>query len=133
MQNQTSRRTIIKAALSFVAVALFAGLGLAHGGFEHVRGTVTKVSADSVTVETAEKTSVDVGLNAKTTYARGTKAVKAADMKVGDRVVIDATKHEEKLVAASIKLGGAAEKAAAHEHEAEHEGHDAAPAGHDHH
>ena len=74
-------------------------------------GTVSKVSAQSVTVTTAAKKNVEVGINAKTTYTKGDKAVTASDMKVGDRVVIDATEVNEALTAASIKIGVAAQKA----------------------
>ena len=82
----------------------------AHGGFEHVMGAVTKISAQSVTVETTAKKVVEVGLTSKTTYTRDNKKVAVADMKIGDRVVIDATQVNEKLVAASVKLGAAASK-----------------------
>src|SRR5580704_16990818 len=92
----------------FLAATLLAATALAHGGFEHVMGTVSKISAQSVTVTTAAKKAVEVGINAKTTYTRGDKTVAASDMKVGDRVVIDATEVNEALVAASVKLGGAA-------------------------
>lgn len=97
-------------ALSFFMASV--QTAFAHGGFEHVMGTVTKVSAQSVTVETTAKKSVEVGLTAKTTYTRGTKKVEASDMKAGDRVVIDATEVNEKLVAAEIKLGTAPAKSA---------------------
>jgi hypothetical protein len=101
--NHTTRTTISR----FLAATILAATALAHGGFEHVMGTVSKVTAQSVTVTTAAKKNVDVGLNAKTTYTRGDKTVTAADMKVGDRVVIDATEVNEALTAASIKLGAA--------------------------
>jgi hypothetical protein len=104
MRNIT--RTIIKACLLAVSVTA----ALAHGGFEHVMGTVTTISTQSVTVTTAAKKAVKVGINAKTTYTRGEKTVAASDMKVGDRVVIDATEVNEALVAASVKLGAAPTK-----------------------
>jgi hypothetical protein len=95
----------------FLAATILAATALAHGGFEHVMGTVSKVSAQSVTVTTAAKKNVEVGINAKTTYTKGDKPVTAADMKVGDRVVIDATEVSEALTAASVKIGAAAQKA----------------------
>ena len=99
-----------------IALAIaFAALALAHGGFEHVMGTVSKISDSSVTVTTAAGKSVDVALDAKTTYARATQALQRTDLKVGDRVVIDAVKTGDKLAAHSIKIGGAtAAKADAH-------------------
>ena len=109
-------RNQIALAIAFV-VALLPAVALAHGGFEHVMGTVSKISDTSVTVTTAAGKSVDVALDAKTTYARATQALQRADLKVGDRVVIDAVKTGDKLAAHSIKIGGAtAAKAVQHEH-----------------
>src|ERR1700689_3724416 len=105
-------RIIIKRCLPAVLVAVSVTVAPAHGGFEHVMGTFSKISAQSVTVTTAAKKAVEVGINAKTTYTRGDKKVAASDMKVGDRVVIDATEVNEVLVAASVKLGAAAPPAA---------------------
>ncbi len=115
-------RNQIAMAIAFVlvvtlGVALLPAVALAHGGFEHVLGTVSKISDTSVTVTTAAGKSVEVALDAKTTYARATHALQRTDLKVGDRVVIDAVKAGDKLAAHSIKIGGAtAAKAAQHEH-----------------
>ena len=87
-----------------------------HDGAEHVMGTVSKVSAQSVTVNTTDKKVVQVGLNAKTAYTRDDKKVAASDMKVGDRVMIEAKEVNEKLVADSVKLGAMASKAEHAEH-----------------
>jgi hypothetical protein len=109
-------RNQIALTIAFV-VALLPAVAFAHGGFEHVMGTVSKISDTSVTVTTAAGKSVDVALDAKTTYARATQALQRADLKVGDRVVIDAVKTGDKLAAHSIKIGGAtAAKAVQHEH-----------------
>src|SRR5579863_504054 len=109
-------RNQLALAIAF-ALALLPTVALAHGGFEHVMGTVSKISDTSVTVTTATGKSVDVALDAKTTYARAAQALQRTDMKVGDRVVIDAVKTGDKLAAHSIKIGGAtAAKAVQHEH-----------------
>jgi hypothetical protein len=105
MQHTTRIIKFVALAVLFLAASIPAAF--AHGGFEHVMGTVSKISAQSVTVTTAAKKAVEVGINAKTTYTRGDKTVTASDMKVGDRVVIDATEVNEALVAASVKLGAA--------------------------
>ena len=111
-------RNQVAMAIAFVFVlALLPAVALAHGGFEHVMGTVSKISDTSVTVTTAAGKSVDVALDAKTTHARATQPLQRTDMKVGDRVVIDAVKTGDKLAAHSIKIGGAtAAKAVQHEH-----------------
>ena len=99
-----------KGAFVMAFFLLLANIGtvLAHDGVEHVMGTVSKVSAQSVTVDTTDKKVVVVGLNSKTSYTRNDKKVDASDMKVGDRVMIDAKEVNEKLVADSVKLGAAA-------------------------
>ena len=57
----------------FVAALLFSGtLVLAHGGNEHVRGVVTQVSAQSITVQTATKATRTLTLGPKTTLTRPT-------------------------------------------------------------
>jgi len=109
--TKTPQGTFLVFAIIFATVFSFA-----HGGFEHVMGTVTKVSAQSVTVMTTANKTVDVAINDKTTYARGTTKVAAADLKVGDKVVIDATGEAPKLVAASVKIGAAAAAVSHDEH-----------------
>ena len=87
-----------------------------HDGAEHVMGTLSKVSSQSVTVNTMDKKVVQVGLNSKTAYTRDDKKVSASEMKVGDRVMIEAKEVDEKLVADSVKLGAMASKAKHAEH-----------------
>ena len=114
-----------KGALVFALFLLVGSVQVVfgHGGATHVMGTVSKTSTESVTVDTAEHKTVEVGLTAKTTYTRDKKKVAATEMKVGDRVMIDAKEVNEKLVADSVQLGVAASKAAPksqHEDHADH-------------
>ena len=103
-----------KGALVFALFLLVASVQVVfgHGGATHVMGTVSKASADSVTVDTTDHKTVEVGLTAKTAFTRDKKKVAATEMKVGDRVMIDAKEVNEKLVADSVQLGVAAGKAA---------------------
>lgn len=91
-------------------------MAFGHEGSEHVMGTVSKVSAQSVTVDTTDHKTVQVGLTAKTTYSRDKKKAAASDMKVGDPVMIEAKEVNEKLVADSVQLGAAASKSEHGEH-----------------
>jgi len=76
---------------------LAASVGVAHGNKKHVTGTIEKITQDSVVVKTAEGTSVEVKLVATTAYIlhieKTDKPAKAADLAVGQRVVIHATSH----------------------------------------
>ena len=108
MQSIITTRLKIQIALATVlALALLPTIVSAHGGEEHVIGTVTKVSDTSVTVKTTAGKIVEVGFDAKTTYARAKLPTQKSDVKVGDRIVIHAVEVNEKLVAHTVELGAA--------------------------
>jgi hypothetical protein len=85
------------------AVMLVGTVAFAHGGNEHVRGIVTKVSAQSVTVQTADKATKTLALTGKTTLKQAGKAAQLSDLRVGDRVVIDVP--EKTTTALLIQIG----------------------------
>jgi hypothetical protein len=96
------------ALLTMLSLTLLPAIAIAHGGEEHVIGTVTKISAASVTVKTTEGKTVEVGFDAKmTTYERAKQPIQKADIKIGDRIVIHAMEVNEKLVAHSVEIGTA--------------------------
>ena len=109
-------RSIITTSLAF---ASFAALALAHGGFEHVMGTVTKVEGGVLTVKT-NKGEVPVKLDAKTVITKGTTKATVADLMPGVRVVVDLPEKVKDPAAASVKIGAAPATAPAtketHEH-----------------
>lgn len=97
--------------------ALLTGAALAHGDFKHVIGTIEKTSADSVTVKTANGSSVEVKLVASTNYVVRSggvnKPAKLSDLAVGDRVVIHARPKGDTLEAAEVMFSAPAAAAAA--------------------
>ena len=96
----------MKQLLSVIALVLAISAGaVAHEGNDHVRGVVTAVSAQSVTVELADKSTKTLSISAKTALEASGKAAKLADLKVGDRVVIDVPEHTTNAVL--IKVGAA--------------------------
>ncbi|HEY4361595.1 MAG TPA: hypothetical protein VGN17_11520 [Bryobacteraceae bacterium] len=100
--------TITRVAL---AMALLAGLALAHGGFDHVTGVVLTVDKGVVTVKTA-KGNENVKVDAKTEFTKGDQKAQASDLLPGMRVVIDVPEgaKEKPPVAHSVKIGVAAAK-----------------------
>jgi hypothetical protein len=105
----TTKLKIQVALLAILSLALLPTIAIAHGGEEHVTGTVTKISDTSVTVKTTAGKIVEVGFDAKmTTYARAKQPIQRTDIKVGDRIVIHAMEVNEKLVAHSVEIGTAA-------------------------
>jgi hypothetical protein len=111
----TTKLKIQVALLAILSLALLPTIATAHGGEEHVTGTVTKVSDTSVTVKTTAGKTVEVGFDAKmTTYVRAKQPVQKTDIKVGDKIVIHAMEVNEKLIAHTVELGAVtAAKAAA--------------------
>ena len=101
--------------LTIIAVALALGLtsvapAFAHGNNDHVRGVVTQVSAQSITVQLADKTAKTLTINAKTTFGRAGKPAAMTDVKVGDRVVIDVPKNSNEALEIQIGAAKAATK-----------------------
>lgn len=81
---------------------------LAHGDKKHVMGTLEKVSAESVTVKTAQGKLVEIKLAATTIYlTKDDKPAKSADLAVGQRVVIHATPKGTELIANQVKFAPA--------------------------
>lgn len=91
----------------FVAVLLLTCISLtvrAHEGMIHVMGIVTTLGDKSLTVETTDKTSIEVVLTETTTYEKDNKAANRADLKIGDRVVIHAVKAKGALQAHTVQF-----------------------------
>jgi hypothetical protein len=120
-QNGTSfeRESFMKLRLCSLALWMAAGMGpaSAHGNKVHVKGTVEKISAESILVKTLDGKSVEVKLVASTVYvahvmekaakpsdANEDKPAKLADIAVGNMVVIHATPKDSGLEADEVRF-----------------------------
>jgi hypothetical protein len=83
-------------------------LVLAHEGNEHVRGVVTQLSPQTITLQTTGKKTTTLKVTAKTTFQLAGKAATLADLKVGDRVVIDVPEKSSDALLVQIGTGLAA-------------------------
>jgi hypothetical protein len=91
-------------------LAIAAVVALAHGGNEHIIGTIATVENDRVTVKTTDGKTVAAILNSSTKYLKDKGKVTKADLAPGIRVVIDA-KMDAKTKAYSaleVRVGVAA-------------------------
>ena len=89
-----------------LALVLGATFALAHNGVEHVMGTVSAITPTSITVTTVKQTSVTVLLDASSKFSHNDAEASWKDIKVGDRVVVNAKPNADKtLVAISVKWG----------------------------
>ena len=91
-----------------VWIVILTASGLAHGENDHVRGVVTEVSATSVTVQPVGHPAKTLSLTDKTVFQKSGQPARPADLKVGDRVVIDVPKGTTE--ARLIRFGAAPAK-----------------------
>jgi hypothetical protein len=104
--------TITKIAwLCLTAIPAFA-----HGGFDHVMGTVVQVSNNVLTVKTA-KGNVDVKLDDKTELTKNDQKAQRLDLIPGARVVIDIPEGNKEMLAHSVKIGASAKTVDTHTHD----------------
>jgi len=108
----TTKRNIITTKLLSIALVI-ASTAFAHGGFDHVIGTVAGVSGNVLTVKTA-KGNVDVKLDDKTEFSKGDLKAQASDLKPGLRVIVDIPEGSKEKIAHSVKVGAAAAAHDAH-------------------
>ena len=95
---------------TIAAVALLASSPAldAHPGHEHkIMGTVTMAAPDHVMLKDKDGKDATVSINKDSKFLRAKKAMKAADLKVGMRIVVTAVtdQDDDKLVAKAIELG----------------------------
>jgi hypothetical protein len=110
----TTERRNRSLSLWLIAVLLvFTLQAFAHGGFDHVTGTVVKVASNVLTVKTA-KGNVDVKLDGKTELTKGDQKAQLADLTPGVRVVVDVPEEGKDKIAHSVKIGAAGKTAVAH-------------------
>ncbi len=99
-------RWILQKVAAVLALMAMAVTAFAHNGVEHVMGTITAVTDTSITVSTVKHTSVTVALDPSTTFSNNNAQAGQKDLKVGQRVVINAKPgSDHKLSAVSVRWG----------------------------
>jgi hypothetical protein len=101
-QARTGIRRLARSVLIFLALA---ALAIAHGGFNHVRGTVVSITSDAITVKTATG-NVTVKLDKQTQFTKGEQKAQISDVVPGARVIVEAPQAKDKA-AQSVKIGEA--------------------------
>jgi hypothetical protein len=102
MHHKYILRRIVAAAAFMLGTALV----FAHGGMEHVMGTVAAVTDNSITVDTVQHKQVAVLVDSSTKFAHNDAQASLKDLKIGERVVIHAKPNaEKKLVGVTVKWG----------------------------
>ena len=102
-QARIGIKRLAGSALIFIALA---AISFAHGGFNHVRGTVVSVTSDAITVKTATG-NVTVKLDRRTQFFKNEQKAQLSDVVPGARVIVEAPEAKDKA-AQSVKIGTAA-------------------------
>ena len=84
---------------------LLSAQSFAHGGMDHVMGTITGMTDHSLSVKASDGTVTEVEIDGETKFVKGDSAATLKDVQVGSRVVIHAQKHDNSLHAAEVKIG----------------------------
>jgi hypothetical protein len=95
---------MIAAAL---ALALGAPLARAHEEGDRVMGVVESVGAERLVVKASDGHLVEFAVTGDTRFFLGEKPARAADVRVGQRAVVQGRKAGGKLEAVRVKLGPA--------------------------
>jgi hypothetical protein len=94
-----------KLLATLFTLVLMVSSAYAHNGMEHVMGTIASITDNSVTVTATDGKTQTVATTADTKYTKMNTAIALKDIKVGDHVVIHATKKDGKLIAATVQVG----------------------------
>jgi hypothetical protein len=91
------------------SVVLAAAPLVAHDGHDHkLLGVVTEVTADRLVVKATKDGALStIALGAATKITRGKTRLSAADLKVGDRVVVNIGNGKPPLTAKTVQVGPA--------------------------
>jgi preprotein translocase subunit YajC len=92
-------------AVASLIACLSVGLAFAHGGGAHVKGTVTSITADTITVRTPAGETRSVHFDAGTVFEKSQRKATVKDLKTGDRVVIDVTDAGGSARATLVRFG----------------------------
>jgi hypothetical protein len=99
------KRTFLILIQLLICTLLLGAVTFAHGGMEHVLGTVTAITDHSLSVKTRDGATKTVEFDGETKFVRGDAAATVKDVQVGSRVVIHARNHDGSLHAAEVKIG----------------------------
>lgn len=88
-----------------ICTLLLGTLTFAHGGMEHVMGTVTAITDHSLSVKTRDGATKTVEFDSETKFVKGDATATVKDVQIGSRVVIHAHNRDSSFHAAEVKIG----------------------------
>ncbi len=98
--------------LSLLITATSVGVAAAHGEGMHVFGTVTALDSDKIAILTIDGKTISVHILPTTKYRNRGRGGGTNFPKVEDRVAVDVTKEDGKLMATEVQFSSFARKQA---------------------
>ncbi|MCC6179001.1 MAG: hypothetical protein IT305_27140 [Chloroflexi bacterium] len=103
------RSVLLLAVVAFLGMPVFA-----HEGHEHkIVGTVSMLHEQHLEVKDKDGKAHVMTLNASTKIMKGKTAIKASDIKAGDRVVATVVTEKDVMIAKEVQVGVNADAKAA--------------------
>ena len=96
--------------LVLMMAAILPGIAAAHGEGLHVFGTITALDTAEIQVLTIEGKTVSIHTVAETKYRNKGRTGGGNVPKVGDRVSVDVTEKDGKLMAAEVQFSSSAKQ-----------------------
>lgn len=96
--------------LVLLMTAALSGIAAAHGEGLHVFGTITALNTAEIQVLTVEGKTVSIHTVAETKYRNKGRRGGGNVPKVGDRVAVDATEKDGKLMATEVQFSSLAKQ-----------------------
>jgi hypothetical protein len=96
--------------LVLLMTATFTGIAAAHGEGMHVFGTVAALDTAKIQVLTIEGKTVSIHTVAETKYRNKGRSVGGHIPKVGDRIAVDVTEKDGKLMATEVRFSSSAKQ-----------------------
>ena len=101
-----TRFAFVRSVLLFAVVVLVGMPALAHEGHEHkIMGTVSMLHEQHLEVKDKDGKAHVMTLNASTKIMKGKTAIKASDIRAGDRVVATVVTEKDVMIAKEVQVG----------------------------
>lgn len=98
---------MVSRLLLMLVFLLMSAAAFAHGGGQHVLGTVTAIDEKHIEIKTPKGAAVSVKLTKQTRFKEKGNPKSTEPPAVGDRVVIEATKENTILTATEVHYSAA--------------------------
>ncbi|MBX3331795.1 MAG: hypothetical protein KF722_15415 [Nitrospira sp.] len=96
--------------LVLLMTATLPGIAAAHGEGQHVFGTITALDRAEIQVLTVEGKTVSIHTATETKYRNKGRRGGGSVPQVGDRVAVDVTKKDGKLMATEVQFSSSAKQ-----------------------